>query len=174
MAGHAAWSWYTRLAIADSESPSRTVYVADRAEAVATAFRAEDSSWAGVRPTRACEVSAVRGRGAIGGLCETCVLAMACGDMQSTAAAPASAGTATAVRRAIWVRFSFLWQPKGLLSEQGALPGKAAQQARGFQERLTARQPTFNARLAVATAKPDTQLLRGDISASQAKPSNGG
>src|ERR1035437_3217893 len=54
---------------------------------------------------------------------------MACGDMQSTAATPASAGAAAAVvsRREIWVRFDLLWQPKGLLSELGALPGKAAQ-----------------------------------------------
>src|SRR5450755_184546 len=52
---------------------------------------------------------------------------MACGDMQSTAATPASAGAAAAVvsRREIWVRFDLLWQPKGLLSEQGALPWKS-------------------------------------------------
>jgi hypothetical protein len=100
---------------------------------------------------------------------------MACGDMQSTAATPASAGAAAAVvsRREIWVRFDLLWQPKGLLSELGALPGKAAQQARGLRERLTAGQPTFSARPAVVTKRPDTGHYARAISASQAKPANG-
>jgi hypothetical protein len=54
-------------------------------------------------------------------------LASACGDRQTAAARPASAGAAAAgSRRLSRGRDDLLWQPKGLLSVQFALTGKAA------------------------------------------------
>jgi hypothetical protein len=51
------------------------------------------------------------------------VLAIACGEMHTAAATPASTGAAAAdSRREIRYRDVLLWAPKGLLSEQYALP----------------------------------------------------
>src|ERR1700685_4787196 len=53
--------------------------------------------------------------------------ASACGARQNAAATPASTGTATVdSRRGVRRREYFLWQPKGLLSGQGALTLQAA------------------------------------------------
>ena len=52
-------------------------------------------------------------------------LAIAWGEMHTAAATPASTGAAAAdSRREIRYRDVLLWQPNGLLSEQGALPAQ--------------------------------------------------
>jgi hypothetical protein len=131
--GHAFWLWYSRPAIADSESPGRTVYEDGwpdpDAACVALSIAAKACADDGPSRVTAAAVTAWATAGWDGE-----GLASACGDKHNVAPTPASAGAAAiASRRGIQMRDVLLWRPKGLLSVQGALTGKAAQGASGLR-----------------------------------------